>query len=388
MLFDSITVEFFVHDNSAADYSLMLTAQTTKQTYVPPLPRSAIAVNAGHSKACSLQQSAALPVLLHHNSIVADLRIELQLLYTSKAMQAAIMQHCKGLLKVCFSPKGKQQVEQFSAWMAKYAQLASILQLTEADTDVTGRRRPACGLLEIVDQKVAHSLQLVDGVKLQSLQHHFPGSAANRLLTYLAGSNLHTLHLANTSSATHKFGVSFIRVDSGCRISSNSIAALTTLRSLHLDLENEEVQQPLVPALAQLTGLEQLFLFWRFTKADFLELQQRLSTRLQGLTLLASEDSQLPVDSKFRWATVLQQPLQLGHLQHITSLHVKNILPCSRLPPALQQLWCCLLQHAASGALQGAAAAAHQRQHSTSRGAAKAHQLDSAGRHATDLQGQ
>lgn len=63
-----------------------------------------------------LLQSPALPLVLQHSSVHTDLQAVLQLYCTSNAMQAAVLQHCRGLLHVSFAvPRSMQRTRRFAA---------------------------------------------------------------------------------------------------------------------------------------------------------------------------------------------------------------------------------------------------------------------------------
>jgi hypothetical protein len=290
-----------------------------------------------------LLQSAALPLLLEHKAVHADVQAVLLLCCTSKAMRAAVLQHCKGLLDISYQLQSPQHAQQFAVWLAQCGQLAGSLRcwLDEAPA----RRLHADGrteaelfsMLESAEQLVAAALvqlhqkqqhQAHHGLQLHTLVWHRIGSssAAVELLQVLPADKVLRLGIWQEDPANVEWEPQRSAV-----ISAGSIAALKKLQSLSVKaaVDVQQLQQ-LLPALTALTGLCVITAGpSRCSKEQFATLQQQMPAQLQGLTLEVELDLH-----------VQTPPLQLSHLSCVTALNTMQIQEGSQLPQQLLQLQC------------------------------------------------
>lgn len=230
-------------------------------------------------------QSPALPLLLQHSTVHTDLQTVLQLCCTSKAMRAAVLQHCRGLLDVSFAINSRQHTQRFAAWVGKCGQLLGALRM------LPGHHHKEPFMYELGIQVAAEQLeeaelciaaalmqlQLQDeggGVQLRQLQLQPVGSALQALLQAIPDTMLLQLHLSH--AAPHLLP-SF----------SSGIAALRQLQAL--TLEPRISAQHLLQLLQPLTALTLLVINTSMsaqTSAEAVaQLQRQLSAHLKVLKL-------------------------------------------------------------------------------------------------------
>uniref|UniRef100_A0A383WG50 F-box domain-containing protein n=1 Tax=Tetradesmus obliquus TaxID=3088 RepID=A0A383WG50_TETOB len=236
------------------------------------------------SPQADLLQSPALPLLLQHGSVHTDLQAVLQLCCTSKAMRAAVLQHCRGLLDVSFTASSMQHAQRFVAWVAKHGQLMGCLHILpdhhHTECEMYGfdpEMEEAPKLLQQAQLCIASALKQLQqqpgeqggvqqqqqgaqgGVQLRELQLVPVGRAAEALLQATASSKLLRLDMrcyAYMYADEHPMSGSGSPVGSSLSSMISSIASLGQLQSLTVVavLEPEEMLHVL-PALTSLTQL-------------------------------------------------------------------------------------------------------------------------------------
>uniref|UniRef100_A0A383VEV3 Uncharacterized protein n=1 Tax=Tetradesmus obliquus TaxID=3088 RepID=A0A383VEV3_TETOB len=298
-----------------------------------------------------LLQSAALPLLLQHSSVHGDVQAVLQLCCTSKAMRAAVLQHCEGRLDVSLQLSSTQHAERFAQWLTACGQLAGTLRCWPAEQfagyvsgDTAAERLLMLGASErivtaaLVKLQAEHQLQQQQqqqggqqgGLQLSSLTWHCAGSsrAAAQLLQVLPRHKLLQLALVQEDALEQDQEQ---EPSSAASIPADSIAAFSKLQSLAVRaaISAEQLQHAL-PALTALTHLcFKASGSDRCSREQFVLLQQALPVQLIHLSL----------------EVVLQRhvqppPLQLSHLSQLTSLETLLIERSSQLPPQLLRLQC------------------------------------------------
>lgn len=190
----------------------------------------------------------------------------IRLLATSKAMHAAIGQHCAGLLPVAFRPKSHQQVESFGAWLPEHAQLITSLQLRKLpkySPDAAGMTEASREALDqAAEVQVAAALQahkqqqqrqegdrvpqqLRPGLSVKKFNSEFVGSAVGGILDALPSALMLSIVLGGHPNKAHLGGA--LRASNSRNSSSSvSLAAFRQLRVLVLNVE-AQLLQPMVP---------------------------------------------------------------------------------------------------------------------------------------------
>jgi Leucine-rich repeat (LRR) protein len=297
-----------------------------------------------------MQQSAALPLLLQHTSLHSDVRAVLRLCCTSKAVRAAVLQHCEGVLCIQYQLSSLQQAQQLAHWLVQYGQLAGdlrclvpdftqipyldgLIEQARLDDLESAEKALAAALVQLQQKQRQQSLQQ-GGLQLKALfwQCVRSSSAVAGLLRVLPGEKLHHLALFQQEDAAEQEQQQQ-QQDNTAYITADSIAALRKLQSLAVR-EAMSVQQ-LHQALPGLTALTKLGLIAsgsrQCSKQEFTALLQQLPAQLKELAVEVEIE---------RDRTVQLPALQLLHLSCLTSLKTLAIEPRSQLPPQLQELSC------------------------------------------------
>ncbi|KAF6261603.1 hypothetical protein COO60DRAFT_741650 [Scenedesmus sp. NREL 46B-D3] len=267
----------------------------------------------------------------------AEVQAVLQLCCTSKALRAAVLQHCKGLLNVNYELRSHLHAQHFAAWLLQCGQLVGRLCCWPPDAALERRfadvrtEAEALSNLESAEQAIASALIQLhqkeqDGLQLHTLAWHRIGSssAAAELLEVLPSDKLLGMGLWEEEAMEWEPA-------SSADVSAGSIARFSKLQFLSIKaaVTVEQLQHTL-PALTALTGLYFITAnSSRCSKEQFAMLQQHLPIQLRGLSLEVNHGMH-----------VSSPPLQLSHLSLLTTLNTLWVEEGSQLPQQLLQLHC------------------------------------------------